>query len=487
MPECGQCGAAVAATAKFCTKCGAKTVSPPAYDTTPVQQPSATKRCPQCGAENLGTAKFCRVDGVQFESIHPPPALAQASLDEGVPCPVCAFRNRPEARFCKMDGTPLGVGENGVAAALSDHVSPGAITDRDAFVSSTASGQACPKCGMTNVAEALFCKTCGTELSDTAATVRSGVVGASANRSKNGSGDLGMGRDAVHSPQPYASRETGPQLQSAMASRPSNLQTMVMSGAAVAVVLAGAMVAYLFWPGRIGTPKTVEISPRAARASANEILPAPLENAGGTTPSAALMANARTSAGETTGSPTTQTAPVPDVNVGSMSRSGTAAPMTPDTSNSAAAVRGVPPPTLLNTGALPATVTGQQALREPQNRDSGVQTAASISPAPTANPPTSGTALARADPRAAKAPVSTVPPSSAIAPSSGPDPAKLEGEINRALRDAGLGSVTVQVADDLTLVLKGTARGEADKNRAFQIARGFRDVKSAKDQVFIVE
>jgi hypothetical protein len=66
------------------------------------------------------------------------------------------------------------------------------------------------------------------------------------------------------------------------------------------------------------------------------------------------------------------------------------------------------------------------------------------------------------------------------------DPAKLEGDLNRALRRRDVRGVTAQVGDDGTVMLKGSAYA-ADKDRALQIARTFRGVKSVKDQVFVVE
>jgi osmotically-inducible protein OsmY len=67
------------------------------------------------------------------------------------------------------------------------------------------------------------------------------------------------------------------------------------------------------------------------------------------------------------------------------------------------------------------------------------------------------------------------------------DPAKLEGEINRLLRNNGLGGVTAQVADDFSLTLKGSATSAGNKNRAFQLARQFPVKGTPRDKVFIVE
>ncbi len=67
------------------------------------------------------------------------------------------------------------------------------------------------------------------------------------------------------------------------------------------------------------------------------------------------------------------------------------------------------------------------------------------------------------------------------------DPAKLEGEINRTLRNAGLMGVTAVVGDDLSVTLKGSIGSVEEKNKALEIARTFKGVTKIKDVLFIVE
>jgi len=67
------------------------------------------------------------------------------------------------------------------------------------------------------------------------------------------------------------------------------------------------------------------------------------------------------------------------------------------------------------------------------------------------------------------------------------DPAKLEGDINRALRGNGLGGITALVADDFSVTLKGSANSAGNKSRAFQLVRQFPVQGSPKDRVFVVE
>lgn len=66
------------------------------------------------------------------------------------------------------------------------------------------------------------------------------------------------------------------------------------------------------------------------------------------------------------------------------------------------------------------------------------------------------------------------------------DPAKLEGDINRALRSRDINSVMAQVNDDMTLTLKGSVSA-AEKERALQLARQVRGIRGIKDKIFVIE
>lgn len=78
-------------------------------------------------------------------------------------------------------------------------------------------------------------------------------------------------------------------------------------------------------------------------------------------------------------------------------------------------------------------------------------------------------------------------PASPTEPIAKTDPAKLEGDINRALRNAGLKGVNAEVNDNLEVLLKGTVLSGSDKDKAFEVARTFREAKRIKDRVFIIE
>jgi ribosomal protein L40E len=63
---------------------------------------------------------------------------------------------------------------------------------------------------------------------------------------------------------------------------------------------------------------------------------------------------------------------------------------------------------------------------------------------------------------------------------------RLEGEINRALRSAGISSVSAEVKDDMSAVVKGTVPSAGDKQRVMQVVQGFRQIRNVRDIVFVV-
>lgn len=68
-----------------------------------------------------------------------------------------------------------------------------------------------------------------------------------------------------------------------------------------------------------------------------------------------------------------------------------------------------------------------------------------------------------------------------------PDPAKVEGEINRALRESGLSGVTAQIENDFSATLRGATRNLDEKEKAFAITARFTAIGRVRDQIFVVE
>jgi osmotically-inducible protein OsmY len=67
----------------------------------------------------------------------------------------------------------------------------------------------------------------------------------------------------------------------------------------------------------------------------------------------------------------------------------------------------------------------------------------------------------------------------------GMGPFRLESEINRALRDAGIRDITAQVNSNMGVVLRGYAYGYNEKDRAIRIAESFREARRVIDRISV--
>lgn len=84
-------------------------------------------------------------------------------------------------------------------------------------------------------------------------------------------------------------------------------------------------------------------------------------------------------------------------------------------------------------------------------------------------------------------PAPTPPPAPAPPPIVKIDPATLEGNINRALRNGGIRGVTAEVNDNLEVTLRGSVMSQHEKDRAFEIAKGFKEAKRIRDIIFVIK
>jgi hypothetical protein len=79
------------------------------------------------------------------------------------------------------------------------------------------------------------------------------------------------------------------------------------------------------------------------------------------------------------------------------------------------------------------------------------------------------------------------PPAPAPPPIVKIDPATLEGNINRALRNRGIRGVTAEVNDNLEVTLRGSVMSQYEKDRALKIAEGFKEAKRIRDIIFVIK
>lgn len=63
----------------------------------------------------------------------------------------------------------------------------------------------------------------------------------------------------------------------------------------------------------------------------------------------------------------------------------------------------------------------------------------------------------------------------------------LKNKINESLKNEGLDNLIVEIDEYMNVTIKGAVKGKEEKNKAFEIAKSFKDVKNVRDLIFIVE
>jgi predicted RNA-binding Zn-ribbon protein involved in translation (DUF1610 family) len=463
-----------------------------------------TKVCPKCGTSNLIGAKFCKVDGYRFESsaaeatvepqivtpevadvtaspmrpaFEPTPiatsdAEVPTSVEEGVAdvaaaqtkvCPKCGTSNLIGAKFCKVDGyrfessaaeatvepqivtpevadvtaspmrpafepTPIATSDAEVPTSVEESVAAAASKLPLSSTAHSEEGQAgtnviCPKCGTPNLSTARFCKKDGAVLSHGGPVPSVAAVSHVEPRTEQVVGAASL-------------RRTG-----------WNKKATLIGGLVVALVGVFGGGAYLYWAGHIGDLQGVQTAsapPSTLNASG---LNTHLHSAGLTT----VFTRVGTS--------------------GEVTLEGTVASRT----DKDRAIQ------------LALAYPGVESVEDTLGVMEAAPSVPDLAPAQLAVP-SPVTALSPAAPAPPPAQLAVSKPAPALSPPAGQlDPAKLEGEINRALRKGGASGVTAQVADDLTVILKGATTSNAQKDLAFQITRRFQGVSTVRDKVFVVQ
>lgn len=438
--HCPNCKTELNGTPKFCLKCGTRIEAP--------QLQSAGKTCPQCGTENLPTAKFCKKDGYPFNSVavtqgvtaSPPsvvvapveskvqePATRPTSLSDTVICPGCGTPNAATARFCKKDGYPLQVaGAATSPAAIASAATPPIPEIAPQAISTKQTTPVTPRPAVHAVSAAPV-------RAAPAQSRKSWVIGAMAGLAilASAGGGYAYWAGYIGNRQGHVQDEINAELGSHGL---SNIKVTVNHDWVAS--LAGSVSSQTFKDQAFGLVSghkelksivdTVQIEPN----------PADVEQA---------VNKALGEAGFSS---------VPAVQIGKDLVA----------SLQGSAVDQVEKDRML---ALAKGVMGVKGLRDEI-----------VVAAPTPLPEPENPEQLEMAPRPLAPP--TAPESSAI------DPAKLEGDINRALRNRDINSVTAQVNDDMSLTLKGSASAD-EKERAMQFARQVRGIHGIKDKIFVVE
>jgi len=516
--KCPQCGSENALAAKFCKvdgyrfdsgmpTSGVPATAPrhepsPAAVTATTSEPPATKKCPQCGSENALAAKFCKVDGYRFDSGTPASAV-----------PAAASRQEPSLTVVAAATTET---FNPITAQASEESILKEPPPVNAHLAPPPANLViCPKCGTANPAGAKFCKKDGLALAGAADNM--GLA-------REASEKTNIARaEGLRSPPILATEPPPDQVRQAATPIPgakpaSSRSNIVIATGVVAALLAAGGGGYWYLSGRNAPTKEVAEAPPISPAS-----PAPAASTQAMATRQTVDAGVTMILADAGFSKTIQSTTDADLVVtlhGSVASEEQRAKVLAlvKTATGVAAVRDqlevaqaatapnevasarpdLAPPSTPAAPPVPsfdATRVQQDLNRQLRNSGlSGVsvkvnadRSAVLRGKVSTAKEKEDAQVLVSNSPELSGVrntiQVITEPPQTAASI----DPAKLEGEINRALRNGGVGSVTAQVADDLSVTLKGSVTSAEQKDRAFQVARRFQARGMPKDRIFVVE
>ncbi len=454
---CQNCNAELSGTPKFCPRCGTPLLQP-------VEPERQSKRCPQCGTENELSAKFCKHDGYRFDP--------QPSVTEEPESPAIQPESGPSASIepAAIVAPPEEPPETPVTAAPATAEEAKPDTE-------TAPPRICPRCGMPNASTALFCRKDGTPLTAAASASIS-------TRDRNA--------ESTSVPEPDRDRTITP----ATSSVPQSNRFLIPIAIVAMVALSAAG---YFYMSSATPPVTDNMQPDNRQAQATD---KPIDRA---PPAAQVPAMTQANAAaESARTPPPAPQPAERATLPRPQDPAKAASVPPKDSPPPAALDEQPPIARVDAalvhqalsaqlarsglGHLEVTVDseGRAGLAGSVSSSAQKEAAIEIAFAQHGIEYVSDTDLKVVKPKAQSAPTTAPSPDGAPAAATRIDPAKLEGEINRALRAAGLGSIAAQVADDLSVTLRGSVTSSAQKTRAFQIAQSFKGVRATKDRIFVV-
>lgn len=418
-------------TTKFCPKCGNKSEG--------VMQEVKTKKCPSCSAENPVSAKFCKVDGYNFQQAGKKPEekpIEEKPKDE-ILCPKCGTSYPLTVKFCKKDGTLLQA-----LPSVSD------MPKKPEPVKEEIKPEMEKKPVETGIRPAAETGRAPVNESKPPAPTffKKGAEGLS-----SGISDVKPAEDVSRAPAEEIKEDLpeAPSMPDMAESKEAKLKTeakeqkttgvsKAIAWAAVAVVvfIAAGAGGYFYLSNKKDTKTT---APSAKQEPPQE----------------AAQPSKPETAKET---PPQQTEVVKE----------------PEK----VAEKAQPQPETLSKKAKPP-VEKKTGVTKPDKR-----LIAPSDPEPkTVRPEEPKQAE---EEKAQKKEIAMPSPPHQPQPQK-IDPAKLEGDINRALRNAGLKSISAEVTDNFVVVLKGVAASRAEKDTAFEIAEKFKDVRKTKDRILIVD
>ena len=528
--KCPQCGSENLLAAKFCKTDGycfdSGTPSSAVPAAAPCQEPSsvavaavaseppATKKCPQCGSENALAAKFCKTDGYRFDSgttVDAVPAVAPSQEPSPAPVDVATTKHSDPVTVQTGEGTTA---QEPHPVSLPPSPPPSPLPSP-----APANLVICPKCGTANAAGAKFCKKDGVALVVSPTGVASNVGRTSPTTKKNNVARA----EGLRSPPILATEPPPVQVRQEATHNPqakpaSSRSTVAIATGVVAVLLAAGGGGYWYLVGRNAPTKEVAEAPPTSSAPSAPPASTGVGATRQTVDAAVMMILADAGLSKTIQSTTDADLVVTlygsvaseeqRARVLALVKSATGVVAVRDqlevvqaatASNEVARAQAdlAPPSTPAEPPAPSFDVTRVQQDLNRQLRSSGLagvsvkvnadRSAVLRGKVSTAKEKEDAQILVSNSPELSSVrntiQIIAEPPQAAAAV----DPAKLEGEINRALRNGGVGSVTAQVADDLSVTLKGSVTSAEQKDRAFQVVRRFQARGMPKDRIFVIE
>lgn len=517
---CPACHADIPGHPKFCPECGTRL---PASASSPGQAETAGARiCPQCGTENPPTARFCRRDGYRFVDPDQPAAAPWAGLDDvereltlpgdftlpphpgrhapetevtrpgpSVRCPRCGTMNAAGARFCRKDGYLLQAGTEGTSPGQRPLNDPRRPSGEAAADQETGGGLwRTVAIGTVVAGIVLGVATAGVFYWQGSFGNRQSSVEASINAELGSKGlsnvRATVGKDWVVTASGTVTNQTYRDQALEVLKRRPELKSVVDTIQVVAdpAEVAAALNKAIADAGLKQITAQVMGSDKGLVATLSGNLNA------GEEPTLESVLNASPMIREVRRTYQVAAAPAAD-------------PMpTPS--------EPVPPQEPSANISAPAEVKELDSEALQQRITDRLRSAGFADVFPTVdaegNVTLAGTVSSHADDnrvvqlvlaipdvagvddklRVKRPPASTISDQPATPPKPARDPAKLEGDINRALRNDGIDGITAQVGDDFTVTLKGSTTSDVDKDLAFGIAQRFKGVKAVKDKIFVV-
>jgi predicted RNA-binding Zn-ribbon protein involved in translation (DUF1610 family) len=438
---CKNCNTTIADIAKFCPKCGAK-----AEKTESIEE---TIQCPTCGIAYPKATKFCKKDGTPLQKVSP-------SVNEIKKSEATKKEIKPEAIFESELKAPTEVKTEDKPpepeAVIEPKVSleekppekiPELEKPKDVII--------CPKCGIENPLTAKFCRKDGIPLKKEIkppVTVEKEIKPEAAFRSK-----------AELTPKVRVKEE------------PSKTWIWIAI-CGLFLIIAGAG-SYLYFSGQIGK-KPAEVTavpevtkppepPKAPEEVKKPLVPQKPETKTVLPPAPAKPAK-------------------PSVDIARIERDLNRTLRNRGLGDVYAEVNEDLIATLKGTVNDPRDKMLASNITESFKEIKGVKNEIRVAKLPPPPPPP----VRPAEPPA-PAPAPVPLPAPAPPPIVKIDPAKLEGNINRALRNGGIRGVTAEVNDNLEVTLRGSVMSQHEKDRAFEIAKGFKEAKRIRDVIFVVE